>query len=104
MRLTTLDNHDILTETRIVHLEVTDMCDENLVVMTHVLTRPKLQMGISTLIDQKEINKWSHLSDIILPDVDANNVHLLIGQDNPSALIPKEVREGGVGTPYATRT
>ena len=52
---------------------------------------------------REELDK-SHLSDITLPDVDTKEVHLLIGQDNPSLLIPKEVRVGGIGAPYAART
>ena len=55
------------------------------------------------LVIQEEISTWPHLRDVMLPDVNLNNVLLIIGQDNPSVMIPKEVREGGFGTPYATK-
>ena len=37
------------------------MCDEILVVMTNVLTRPKLQMGSNTLVEKKMDRKMATL-------------------------------------------
>ena len=104
MRLTTLDKHNTLLDTFVVNLEIADINDENIVVMSNVLTRPELHVSTDCLVTQEELSKWSHLSDISLPNVDTREVHLLIGQDNPSVMLPKEVREGGTGAPYATRT
>ena len=104
MRLTTLENYDTPIDTFAVTLQVTDMNDDNILVMKHVLTRPKFHVSSNCLVSQKELTRWPHLCDIPLPDIDAREAHLLIGQDNPLALTPKEVREGGPGTPYAVRT
>ena len=104
MRLTTLENHDTPMDTFAVNLQVTDMNDDNILVMKHVLTRPKFHVSSNCFITQEELSRWSHLSDIPLPDIDSREVHLLIGQDNPVALTPREVREGGPETPYAVRT
>ena len=104
MRLTTLENYDTPIDTFAVTLQVTDMNDDNILVMKHVVTRPKFHVSSNCLVSQKELTRWPHLCDIPLPDIDAREAHLLIGQDNPLALTPKEVREGGPGTPYAVRT
>ncbi|XP_038058753.1 uncharacterized protein LOC119730035 [Patiria miniata] len=104
VKLTTLDDHNTLVDTFVVDLEVTDVNDENLLVMSNVMTRPNICVNSDCLVTQEEISSWPHLWDIVLPDVNPNDVLLIIGQDNPSAMTPKEVRKGNFGTPYATKT
>ena len=50
----------------------------------------------------EDAHRHSHIKDITFPC--ATQVDILIGQDNPAALVPIEVRRGPVGTPFATRT
>ena len=57
---------------------------------------------ISSKATEEDISNWSHLKDIEIPKTDAD-VTLLIGQDNPQALMPLEVRRGGDYEPYAVR-
>lgn len=52
----------------------------------------------------EDISKWPHLSGLELPQVEKSKVGLLIGQDNPEALMPLEVRKGKKGDPFAIRT
>ena len=49
-----------------------------------------------------DINKYGHLKDLKLST--SNQVDVLIGQDQPSALVPIKIRRGPVGTPFATLT
>ena len=48
-----------------------------------------------------DISQYQHLQGIDVTSVDA--IDILIGQDNPTALVPYEVKRGPVG-PFATRT
>ena len=50
----------------------------------------------------EDAHRHSHIKDITFPR--ATQVDILIGQDNPAALMPIEIRRGPIGTPFATRT
>ena len=50
------------------------------------------------------MSKFSHLRGIPFPEVNSTSVKLLIGQDNPDALVPLESRRGERNQPYAVRT
>ena len=62
---------------------------------------PKLASSIAT---SRDVRNYDHLRDLPLPDIDADAVHLLIGQDCPDAMIPLECRRGASGQPFAVRT
>ena len=49
-------------------------------------------------------SKWDYLRDIHFPEVQADQVQILVGADAPAALLPEEVRRGGTGLPYASKT
>ena len=49
-----------------------------------------------------EINKYAHLKDFKLST--SNQVDVLIGQDQPSALVPIKIRRGPLWTPFANIT
>ena len=56
-----------------------------------------------------DVSRWPHLQDLAhemcLPDIDlADEVHLLIGLDQPDVLAPRDVRRGKPGEPYAILT
>ncbi|XP_053392148.1 uncharacterized protein LOC128554860 [Mercenaria mercenaria] len=51
-----------------------------------------------------DLKKLPYLSDIDIPQIDTNNVMLLIGTDSPAAHIPLEVRSGNIDQPYAVRS
>ena len=104
IRLTTLDQKEVKVHTSIVHLEVADLDDAHLFSLPGVLTRPHLNIGLNSLAVQEDLSVWPHLSDLDIPDVKIDDVHLLIGQDAPDILIPREVRTGSKGEPYAIRT
>ena len=49
-----------------------------------------------------DINKYAHLKDLKLST--SNQVDVLIGQYQPSALVPIKIPRGPVGTPFTTLT
>ena len=102
--LTTLDNLESVESVQVVSLQVEDITREKAYLMPTVLSRAHLNVSIDNLVSAGEIGRWPHLKNISFPDVDASDVHLLIGQDVPDVLIPREARRGGSGEPYATKT
>ncbi|XP_042887248.1 uncharacterized protein LOC122263026 [Penaeus japonicus] len=62
---------------------------------------PSLQGGVTSQVDVK---KWRHLESLELPNVNAEVVSIVIGQDYPHLLKPQEVRSGKDNEPYAIRT
>ena len=52
----------------------------------------------------KDLSRWPHLKDLKIPDVDDNQVTMLIGANVPEAQVHEECRRGRSGEPYAVRT
>ena len=44
---------------------------------------------------------WKHLSDVNFPEVECEEIQMLIGADNPAVFITEQVRVGGPGEPWA---
>ena len=103
LSLTTMTQEDRPVESSIVSLELFDIQGENFIDLPKVFTTPKLPVSKENMATQQDAEKWSHLKDIEIPEIDAE-VSLLIGSDVPQALEPLEIRRGQRGEPYATRT
>ena len=65
-------------------------------------TRPSIPVAREDIPIQDDVDKWSHLSGVHLPRVDAE-VGLLIASDVPEVLDPLEVKHSEGGGPYASR-
>jgi len=87
-----------------VDLKVTAVGTGHTVVLPGVYVRPKIYVKGLETVKSADLTQWSHLSHIMFPDVDINQISLLIGQDAPEALMPLEISRGNVGDPYAVRT
>ena len=48
----------------------------------------------------KDLSKWSHLKDLEIPDLDDEEVTMLIGANVSKAQLHQECRRGGSGEPY----
>ena len=72
--------------------------------MTGVMVRPSLNIGLDHLATSADLKKWPHLEGIQLPELNVNEVHLLIGQDTPDLMFPEDTRRGMLGEPYACLT
>jgi hypothetical protein len=64
------------------------MEEECLVELPNVFTTDKIPVSESSIPRQKDIDKWPHLKNVQLKDINSA-VGLLIGNDIPAALEPK---------------
>ena len=86
----------------LITLLVSDMDErEELKKITNVTVRPSLNIDLSGLASRCDLDQWHHLSDIVIPKVNADQVHLLIGQDCSDLLVPLDIRKGQPGEPFA---
>ncbi|XP_028402120.1 uncharacterized protein LOC114525110 [Dendronephthya gigantea] len=103
LSLTTLQNVQQTTRCSVTSLEVWDLNEENLVELPTVFSTERLPVDRSSIPLQKDVDRWPHLRNVNVQEIDAA-VGLLIGNDVPKALEPKEVRESSGAGPYAVRT
>ena len=92
LSLTTMESKNTSIKYSAVDLEVMDLKEETLVELPQVFTRPHLPVTVENAANQGDVDRWPHLAGIIISKIDAN-VGLLIGNDAPKILHPKEVRE-----------
>ena len=103
--LTTITQTRMLIKSTMVTLLVSDIDDhEEIRTIADVAVRPSLNIDLSGLANRIDLDQWPHLSDITIPDVLTDQVHLLIGQDCSDLLIPIDVRRGRPGEPFAVKT
>ncbi|XP_028413652.1 uncharacterized protein LOC114536505 [Dendronephthya gigantea] len=103
LSLTTLQNVQQTTRCSVTSLEVWDLNEENLLELPTVFSTERLPVDRSSIPLQKDVDRWPHLRNVNVQKIDAA-VGLLIGNDVPKALEPKEVRESSGKGPYAVRT
>ena len=103
LSLTTMDSENVTSQSLVVSLEVFDLQGSNSVELCSVFSWSKLPVAKSDVPLQSDVNRWPHLEGVDLPYIDAD-IDLLIGNDVPKALEPKEVLQSEDGGPYAVRT
>ena len=57
-----------------------------------------------TATEAKDLSRWPHLKDIVIPEVDETQVTMLIGANVPETQVHEECRKGKGGEPYAVGT
>ena len=102
--LSTIEKDCNPTSCHRVCLEIMDMNEINMIELPEVLTKEKLNISTDGVACQDDVNRWSHLSGIQVPERVNAEVELLIGQDVPEALEPSEIRTRRGNGPYATKT
>ncbi|XP_028404804.1 uncharacterized protein LOC114527371 [Dendronephthya gigantea] len=103
LSLTTLQSENHSMKSQVLSLEVYDLEENDLVELPTVFSTLTLPINERSIPRQSDIDKWPYLSNVKIIEIDAS-VGLLIGNDVPKALEPKETIESeGVG-PYAVRT
>lgn len=90
--------------TSAVNLEVMDLSGEQVISMKNVFTSHKLPVPTNAIPDADDISRWPHLHNLRLPKLHNCTVELLIGQDVPEALVPREIVSGSPGAPYAVKS
>ena len=57
----------------------------------------------NTATKAKDLSRWPHLKDIVIPEVDETQVTMLIGANVSEVQVHEECRRGQAGEPYAVR-
>ena len=103
--LTTLHQESNQLDTRSATLYVSNTNDTESIVMPMVYARKVLPIKGECIAVKEELeDQYPHLRDLDIPMADTKKVTLLIGQDNPEALIPRGVISGRRREPYAVKT
>ena len=89
--LTTIQNENSPTECRVVSLDVFNLYENNFVELPTVFSTGKLPVDESSIPRQADVDRWSHLKDVTINKIDAP-IGILIGNDAPRALEPKNLR------------
>ena len=64
-----------------------------------LLSTPALPITCEDIAKQEDFKRWPQLSGIYIPKVEAQ-----VGNDNPKALEPKEIKQSRRKGPFAVRT
>ncbi|XP_052777363.1 uncharacterized protein LOC128214763 [Mya arenaria] len=83
------------------HAEVSSIDGHGHLTLQRVWSVERLSVSLDSLPRRLELAKWDHLAGIELPNIDANEVGLLIGSDTPEAFWVEEERRGKRSEPYA---
>ena len=102
--LSTIENDSNPTSCCRVSLEIMDLNEVNMVELPEELTKEKLNISTDGVSCQGDVERWPHLSGILVPERIRGEVELLIGQDVPEALEADEIRSRRGDGPYASRT
>jgi len=84
-----------------VQVKAVDSRDNRTLVIENVKVVDNLNI---TTIRAKDLSKWPHLKDFEIPDVDDEQVTMLIGANVLQSQVHGECRKGGSGEPYAVHT
>ena len=85
-------------------LTITPVHEDARVTLPMVFMTKRLPVHKSSIVDGTELNNYQHLKKLNIPRSSLKDIALLIGQDNGDLLIPRDVRIGAPGEPYAVRT
>ena len=102
--VSTLTGYTYDNATRIADLQVSGICGKESLLLSNVHARtvlPELMGHVGTKVDA---DRWPHLHGLPIPQARADQVGLIIGQDNSDALAPLSSIFGRRGEPYAVRT
>ncbi len=105
MELTTITQTRMPVESTVITLFVSDIHNkQEPCCMPEVTVRPSLNIDLSGLSSCVKLQKWPHLENLEIPELDVDEVHLLIGQDCADLLLPDEIKKGHPGEPFAVHT
>ena len=84
-------------------MKVFNLDEHNFVELPNVFSTLKLPVSEESIHQKEDVNMYPNLKGILLPKIDAC-IGLLIGNDVPKALEPKEIRECTEQGPFAIWT
>ena len=103
LSLNTLGSHNCVTDCALFSLEVFDLEENNFVELPTVFSVPGLPVSKESIPRQEDVTRFPYLRDIQIPTI-KTEVGLLIGNDVPKALEPREVRMSQDQGPFAIKT
>jgi hypothetical protein len=80
-----------------------DLDEHNSIHLDKVYTKDRIPANDSHIPRTKDIEQWSHLDGVILPEINTG-IDILVGNDVADSYTPLDVRTGPRGSPYASRT
>ena len=106
LQLSTLGQTAKHMKTSSVSLDITDLDEQNEIHLGTVYTTAELPIRAQSGVKRSDLKEWNHLQDVKVFEDPVRSVDLLIGQANPEALVPCEVRAGNKNSkaPFAVRT
>ena len=82
---------------------VHNLQEDEFIDLPSVFSTPSLPITCDDIPKQEDVKRWPNLDGIYIPKVEAQ-VGLLIGNDNPKALEPREIKQSRRKGPFAVRT
>ena len=101
--LRTMGQQKVVSSNTVLGLEVAALHRDEFLELPKVYTQESMPVYKGNIPTKRDIEKWSHMKHIHLPQIDAG-IELLIGTNVPKALEPLEVVCSVDGGPFATRT
>ena len=103
-KVTTMTSNEDTMSGNEVDLHVSPVNGYESISMPKVWSVKRLPVSTRSAAPRCAVEKFNYLADISVPEIDNNDVMLLIGSDTPFAHIPLEVRAGRSDQPYAIRS
>ena len=104
MTISTVNCSEEDRKTEVVSFIVSDIYGNADHTVSRAYTLPTLPVEPDDFPRREDISCYPHLAGIDLPDVELDEVTVLLGQTDADCLIPLDVVQGQKGDPYATRT
>ncbi len=101
--LRTMGQEKVVSSNIVSGLEVAALEGDNFLELPRAYTQESMPVNRGNIPTERDIEQWSHLKDIHLPQIDAG-IELLIGTNVPKALEPLEVVCSVNDGPYAIHT
>ena len=103
IKLTTIRTSQDVTTVMLNDLEVTDLDENNTILLPEVLCRPNIPVSKDEIPTQEDVDRWRYLHGYIHLHNINSEVELLIGANIPEALQPIQIIASQDGGPYATK-
>ena len=106
--LTTMQEKNVLIESKRIHsLEVLDYKKENVVKLPMAFSREEIPANRSQILKPEAVRQWHHLTpvaDELMPYNPDTEISLLIGNNCPRVVRPREIMAGEEHDPYGQRS
>ncbi len=93
-------NGSIEVDSQLVDIVLTSFDGSTEVKLQGMKTVKEIPISSGYIPKHVDVERWPHLRDLCIPELENGNIMLLIGlKENPRLLLPLECKEGGEGDP-----